>query len=186
MPWDKLKKREYMKKYRQDNEEKLKEYREKNKEKVKEQKRLYYLANKEKINKRNKKWNEKNKKKVTEKTKLYYLKNKEKIFSIENRLWRNLTNRCWNGLKRDNAVRCDSHQALIGCNKYEFKDYMESLWTEGMSWENYGRGHGKWQIDHIKPLTSFDLTDPEQQKKCFHHSNCQPLWFADNMKKGYK
>lgn len=53
-----------------------------------------------------------------------------------------------------------------------------------MTWENYGV-HG-WHIDHIRPCKSFDLTDPEQQKECFHYTNLQPLWWWENLEKGGK
>jgi HNH endonuclease. len=53
-----------------------------------------------------------------------------------------------------------------------------------MSWDNYGRDG--WHIDHIRPCASFDLTDPEQQRQCFHYTNLQPLWAADNIRKGAK
>lgn len=48
-----------------------------------------------------------------------------------------------------------------------------------MTWEN----HGKWHMDHIKPCSSFDLTDPEEQKLCNHYSNLQPLWDYENLQK---
>jgi hypothetical protein len=51
-----------------------------------------------------------------------------------------------------------------------------------MSWENYGRKG--WHIDHIRPLSSFDLTDAEQRRIAFHHTNLQPLWASDNWGKG--
>ena len=51
-----------------------------------------------------------------------------------------------------------------------------------MNWENYG----KWHIDHIKPISKFDMTDQEEQKKCFHWSNLQPLWAEENISKGDK
>ena len=48
-----------------------------------------------------------------------------------------------------------------------------------MSFENYG----KWHVDHIKPCAKFDFTKPEEQVKCFHYTNLQPLWAIDNIKK---
>ena len=54
--------------------------------------------------------------------------------------------------------------------------------VSGMSWENYG----KWHIDHIKPCASFNLLEEDEQKKCFHYTNLQPLWAKDNLKKGGK
>ena len=77
---------------------------------------------------------------------------------------------------------------LLGCSIEEFRRYIESLWQVGMNWKNHGiyrsGGENKWHIDHIRPCASFDLTDPEQQKICFHWSNCQPLWAMDNIRKG--
>lgn len=73
---------------------------------------------------------------------------------------------------------------LTGCSIAFLRQYLEERFTDGMSWANYGRGHGKWNIDHIIPVSSFNLTLEDQQRKCFHYSNLQPLWFMDNMRKG--
>jgi len=43
---------------------------------------------------------------------------------------------------------------------------------------------GVWHVDHIKAVANFDLEDEEEQKKCFHYTNLQPLWAEDNLKKG--
>ena len=75
-------------------------------------------------------------------------------------------------------------EQLIGCTLLELRDYLESLWKPGMSWDNYTLDG--WHIDHIRPLASFDLSDPEQQRAAFHYTNCQPLWATDNYAKGAK
>jgi hypothetical protein len=75
---------------------------------------------------------------------------------------------------------------LLGCSPEFFKDYIESMFEEGMTWENYGHGKGCWHIDHVTPCASFDFNDPEQQKECFHYKNLQPLWAEDNWAKGSK
>ena len=72
----------------------------------------------------------------------------------------------------------------VGLTSPQYRAYIESLWEEGMSWDNYGRGESKWCIDHIIPKKSFDLTDPAQYKKCSHYTNTQPMWLKDNMTKG--
>ena len=69
---------------------------------------------------------------------------------------------------------------LVGCSIPELRKRLTQQFLPGMTWDNYG----KWHIDHIRPCASFDLTDPEQQKQCFHYSNLQPLWAADNLRKG--
>ena len=73
---------------------------------------------------------------------------------------------------------------FVGCSIQEVCRHLESQFLLGMTWDNYGL-HG-WHIDHIRPCASFDLTDPEQQKQCFHYTNLQPLWAADNIRKGAK
>ena len=72
----------------------------------------------------------------------------------------------------------------LGCNVRELMSHLENQWSPGMSWDNYGT-HG-WHIDHIRPCASFDLSDEEQQKICFHYTNLQPLWAEDNLKKSKK
>lgn len=71
---------------------------------------------------------------------------------------------------------------LTGCELNVLKEFLESKFKQGMSWEN----HGEWHIDHIKPCCKFDLEDEEEQKKCFHYTNLQPLWAKENLSKGGK
>ena len=71
---------------------------------------------------------------------------------------------------------------LLGCDMKFLRKYIEGLFKDGMSWENYG----EWQIDHIIPCSKFDLTKESEQQKCFHYTNLQPLWKEDNLSKGNK
>jgi hypothetical protein len=73
------------------------------------------------------------------------------------------------------GLKAASTLQLLGCTREFFVHWLESQWLPGMTWENYGING--WHIDHIRPCSSFsDLTDPEQQKECFHWSNMQPMW----------
>jgi hypothetical protein len=73
---------------------------------------------------------------------------------------------------------------LLGCDKDTFLNHLKSQFTEGMTWENYGlKG---WHVDHIIPISSYDLTNEDEVKKACHYSNLQPLWWQDNLEKGNK
>jgi len=71
---------------------------------------------------------------------------------------------------------------LVGISAQGLRDHLERRFLPGMTWDNYGALG--WHVDHIRPCASFDLTDPEQVKACFHYTNLQPLWAEDNLKKG--
>lgn len=77
-----------------------------------------------------------------------------------------------------------SMHSLLGCSVSELKMYLSEKFKIGMTWENYN--HKTWHVDHIKPCSKFDLTKEEEQKKCFHYSNLQPLWAYENLSKGSK
>jgi hypothetical protein len=68
---------------------------------------------------------------------------------------------------------------LIGCSAQDFKLHLEKQFQPGMSWDNYGTKG--WHIDHIIPCYKFDLSNPQEQRKCFHFSNQRPLWSKDNL-----
>tara|TARA_R110002051_G_scaffold325769_1_gene431022 strand:+ start:5782 stop:6384 length:603 start_codon:yes stop_codon:yes gene_type:complete len=90
-----------------------------------------------------------------------------------------LRSRLYNFVKGKNKK---SSFDFVGCSIDELKEHLSSQFQNGMSWENYG----EWHIDHIKSCASFDLSIEEEQHKCFHYSNLQPLWAIDNLKKGSK
>ena len=85
-------------------------------------------------------------------------------------------------LRWSGAQKSKSTMDLVGCSIPELRKRLTQQFLPGMTWDNYG----EWHIDHIRPCASFDLTDPEQQKQCFHYSNLQPLWAADNLRKEHQ
>jgi hypothetical protein len=60
--------------------------------------------------------------------------------------------------------------------------HIASQFRDGMTWEN----HGQWEIDHIKPVASFNLVEVDEQRKAFHFTNLQPLWKSENRRKADK
>jgi hypothetical protein len=74
--------------------------------------------------------------------------------------------------------------SLIGCEIDYLMYRLQLKFQPGMTWDNYGKDG--WEVDHIIPCASFDLTKPKQQKECFHYSNLQPLWSINNKEKGVK
>lgn len=73
---------------------------------------------------------------------------------------------------------------LLGTTIENTREHLESQFTQGMKWDNMGRGG--WHIDHIIPCSFFDLTKPSHQKVCFNWQNLQPLWEKNNITKGNK
>lgn len=69
---------------------------------------------------------------------------------------------------------------ILGCDWEKLRGYLESMFKDGMTWEN----HGKWHIDHIKPL-SRAKDEADLLSRC-HYTNLQPLWAIDNMRKSNK
>lgn len=101
------------------------------------------------------------------------------------RISNNLRNRIWRLLKKDQSYKKYYHlEELVGCSLDFLKKHIESMFEKNMSWDNYG--NGGWEIDHIIPCSYFDLSKREEQKKCFHYTNMQPLWRKDNRLKSNK
>jgi hypothetical protein len=72
------------------------------------------------------------------------------------------------------------YSKIIGCTQGQFVRHLESLFEPGMTWENYGNGPGKWQIDHIKSLALAILEGSESFSKACNYKNLQPLWHSDH------
>jgi len=158
----------------------------KNKNRIKALHKLNYIKHKEKILKKYhdnrfekilklKEWRKKNKRHIREYNKKYARKISK--ISVNYKIGMILRHRFRNAILKEH--KSESVIKLTGCTISELKEHIESQFQQGMTWAN----HGKWHIDHIKPCSSFNLSDPEEQKKCFNYMNLQPLWAQDNYKK---
>jgi hypothetical protein len=133
------------------------------------------------------KYSEKSRVRKSEYDKAYREDNKKKI-ATQKKLWesnkrndpkykatRNVRRRINHALHgRNKSFRTFE---LLGCDIDFFMSHIEHQFLDGMSWDNYGQ----WHIDHIVECFRFDLSDPQQQKICFHYSNQRPLWAKDNL-----
>ena len=147
-------------------------YRKANPELLKQQAKKYYGANKDAINVASRAYYRANKTRIN-KQKTAYEKNKyhtDPTFRTE-RLCRRRIQLALAG-KNKSASTLD----LLGCTAEHARFHIESQFTEGMTWDNI-------HIDHIQPCASFDLEDPNEQRKCFHYTNLQPLLAEDNLRK---
>lgn len=184
-------KNKYLKKYGQDNKEKLSEkakiYYEENRETIKQRVRNHWNENAHEINEkrreryendeeyRNKRLKEcstsnakcrpeRRKKAKEEKSAAYYLE------LCRKRMWHAFNGR---------GAKSDKTKALLGCDGDFLKRYLESTKVPG---KDYSDAH----IDHIIPCSSFDMSDEEQQRKCFHYTNLQLLPSKENLTKSNK
>lgn len=171
---------------------------------LKERTRRSYLKNRDKIRAKSKEKREKNIDEARRKSKETYAANKERILENakkrranyypkrneqarvkrkENPLYRLKTNlRCsiYKSFARIASRKPTNTNKILGTDYDTVKFHIESKFTEGMSWENYG----KWDVDHIIPLAS--AKTPDELLKLCHYSNLQPLWEYDNIIKGHK
>ena len=178
--------REYYKANKEALAEKQREYRKANKEVVAKKELEYYKANKEVITERALKYYKANKDAVAERGREYRKANKEgiaermlKYFEANplQRFTRKSLERIEGAIGKGRINRAEVE---LGYTQEDFKHHIESLWLDGMTWEN----RSEWHIDHIKPLSLFikeGVTDPAIINAL---SNLQPLWAKDNLSKG--
>jgi hypothetical protein len=103
------------------------------------------------------------------------LKN-DPVFLIKYRL----RTRFYQYVKRGLAKKQVKTSKLIGCDWKYLKNHLQKRFKKGMSWQNFG----KWHIDHIKPMSHFDLMKVKDQYLCCNYKNLQPMWATDNLSKG--
>lgn len=159
---------------------KQRQYISENKKARSEYQKEYYKKNKKKLDAYQREYNTKNKQRKSQYMS-QYVKDRYKT-DTDFKTVRTLRARIFALVKGKN--KSAPTMKLLGCTAEQARQHLESHFTEGMSWENHGV-HG-WHIDHIIPCASFDLTDPDQQRQCFHYTNLQPLWAEDNLRKSDK
>lgn len=91
-----------------------------------------------------------------------------------------MRSRICKALKSQKAIKSSNLSGLLGCTLLELRKHLERQFRPGMSWANYGP---VWHVDHKRPCSSFDLSNPGQQKLCFGFGNLQPLFARDNLTK---
>lgn len=203
----------YQKKWREENKESQREkgriWREKNKERSKKRQHAWYMKNRvlssrvllteeEKKQKRRaswEKWYSKNQARKIEHNKKWVRENRLRRRTSENAYKQNkrrfdvsykisvslrsrLREAIYSNQKSGSAIRD------LGCSVPELKVYLEKQFKPGMTWSNWNF-HG-WHIDHITPLSAFDLSNREQFIRACHYTNLQPLWAKENLSKGKK
>jgi hypothetical protein len=180
---------EYNKSRKEKTREYNKEYQSKNSDSIKENKKKYYLDNIDYFKERNKDiQNSLDKNKKKEYQKKYYNKpqTKEKIKKYRKnkaerdplyKLTINIRKRIRISLK-NNLINNSKYEEILGCSFLEFRYYIENLFIDGMSWENYG----EWHLDHRVPISW--AKNEEEVYKLSHYTNFQPLWMNDNLSKG--
>ena len=175
--------RDYQKKYRDKNRTRLNAQRKKwyanlpteHKDRINKRQLEYNKNRKDFIRAYDKKWRKEN----PDKVKRYKQKCHEQLMKedIQYKLASNLRRRLLTANYRGgSAVR------HLGCSVAELKAYLEDRFEQGMSWENYGRKG--WHIDHIIPLSHFDLSNEDDIKVACHYTNLQPMWAKHNLRKG--
>ncbi len=152
-------------------------YREKNKQIKSQRGKIYYTKNRDLVIERQRK-NYKEYYKKSKKKKQKYARDKRKVdinFKLSFSLRSRLNKAIKNNQKTGSAVRD------LGCTIDFLKQWLEWQWKPGMNWDNWSRTG--WHIDHIKPLSKFNLTSREELLEACHFTNLQPLWASENLKK---
>lgn len=184
MPYASIEKqREAQRRWKEKNREKVrlydKAYRERKPEVARARKRRWRLENKEHDLKKGREYSRLQRARHPDKVRKAKQRDRERPLVKLRYL---ISNRILIALKRN--YKSGRTLELLGCSILECRQHLEKQFKPGMTWENRGQ-HG-WHIDHKRPCASFDLTDPKQQKQCFHYTNLQPLWAKDNLSKGDK
>jgi len=101
------------------------------------------------------------------------------LTDINFKLAKNLRSRLYDAIKGN--FKSGSAVRDLGCTVDELKIYLAKQFKEGMTWDNWSLE--VWHVDHIIPLSVFNLEDRNQLLQAVHYSNLQPMWAHDNLVK---
>lgn len=189
------KKREYTKRTKNQKRAYDQIYRKQNVEEKKVNDRIYYRKNREYIISRVRRYEFEHAQIVRATRKKYTNTHRKEIRSwqrgywisrykndLQYRLTKSLRGRLSHAIK--GKIKGGSAVRDLGCTIEELIIHLEKQFQSGMTWENWN--YGGWHIDHIVPLSYFDLTNQEQVKIACHYTNLQPMWALENIKKSNK
>lgn len=157
----------------------------------------HYERNREKRIQSSRNWAMKNKEHRSEYMKDYHTENIEKIRENKRNYERtrksidphykligNFRTAIYQVLKENNVNKNGHYFEVLGYSQEELIKHLEKQFIDGMTWDNYG----KWHVDHIRPITSFDIKEigDEEFLKCWGLDNLQPLWGVENIRKSNK
>ena len=145
--------------------------------------RTYAMNNRELMRKTGREWSRRNREAINKYTTI--LKRTNPSYAMACRLRGRLRAALKEAGLNPNKPHRKSTEELVGCSFGDLVAHIESKFTVGMDWDVFlNAGFSGIHIDHIMPCAAFDLTKEEEQRKCFHWSNLQPLWAVDNLSKG--
>lgn len=173
--------------WRQDNRESYddyqREYYESHRESRNEYGRKHYEANRERIREQQRKYQRKyraaNPEKMREWDREHHMK---RMQNVRYRVSQSISVGMWQSLRGGKNGR--SWESLVGYTCADLMTHLESQFTKGMTWGNFGA----WHIDHIVPQSWFNFESPEDPEflECWSLWNLSPLWAFDNLSKGAK
>lgn len=150
-------------------------YRQKNKEKILAKNKLDYYRDKEK----RAEYKRLNRDKIRERENMVYKTN------LNYKMGKILRSSLLQSIKLYSSTKKNNKtMSYVGLTKEQFKNYIKQQFQPGMNWGNWG--HNGWHIDHIRPVSSFDLNNPEELNACMHYTNLRPLWAKENIIKRNK
>lgn len=171
----------YLRKYYEENREEhlaKKAERWKNDPEYRESRRQYRKDNRERVNELQRKARQKDPERFAK-------YDQKRLADPKYKISRRVSAGIYHSLRHGSGKNGNHWETLVDFTINELMEHLESLFTVGMSWDNYGAGRTKWCIDHVRPIASFNFSssDDPEFKECWCLPNLQPLWWTENNEK---